>query len=206
MIHLSRRYAIFGLTVLIAVLVGGAVLAATQKPSASSNEPSRSAAQPTGTVIQITGQPAGVGTTETTEEGLTITFVQMVKHGTRWLFHFQIKNTTQKAAIIRGTDDVHQFVVSGNTQVAPPNNIGVAQLGTPAASEIAVNHPEVASTLQPGGTTQGWLAVDTMKLDFMPTQLLYRYKAVPTLGCADPADSSTCHIDTLYQALIWGLP
>ncbi|HEY7357215.1 MAG TPA: hypothetical protein VH590_12135, partial [Ktedonobacterales bacterium] len=132
--------------------------------------------------------------------------VQIVKHGPRWLFHFQIRDTASTTLIIRGTGQEHQFVVAGDTQAAPPNNVGVDQLRSPSASEIAANYIDLTRTLQAGVMTQGWLAVDTANLDFTPIQLLYRDTAVQTVGCADPSDQSTCQPATLYTGVDWFLP
>jgi hypothetical protein len=188
------------LVVLIFALAGGTVIAATRLESGGASMPSEPFKPP---IIMVQGTPAGVGTTETTDEGLTVTLVEIVKQGSRWLFHFQLKNSAQAALTVRGISDVHQFVVAGNTKAAPPNNMGVAPLGSPSVSEVAANYPDLVMTLPSGGTAQGWLAVDTTNLGFLPSELLYRYAAVPTLGCTDPADPSTYHTDMLYQALIW---
>ena len=201
MIRVHRRTAIISLVVLVAALAGGTALAATQGfPGFSAGASNPDAATP----IVIQGQPAGVGTPETTEEGLTVTLAQIVKQGTRWLFHFQIKNTASTALIVRGTSDEHQFVIAGVIQAPPYNK--VVQLESPAASEQAASYSDLAAFLQAGGTAQGWLAVDTANLGFTPSQILYRYRAVPALGCTDPTVQSTCHTDTLYAALQWFLP
>ncbi len=200
MIQFRRRLIVIGMVILVLALAGGTTFAASRLSSGTANEPASSIV-PTATIVQV--HPDGVGTTETTDEGLTVTLTQIVKNGPRWLFHFQLQNIANTTLTVRGTSDVHQFIVSGRTQAAPPNNIGVAQLGSPSASEIATNYPDLANTLPAGGTAQGWLAVDTSNLDFTPVEVLYRYAAVPTLGCTDPTVSSTCHTDTLYQALIW---
>lgn len=200
MIRVRRRYLVICLAVLVLALAGGTAFAATQQPSRTvptSSGPS------TPIVIYSTAQPPGVGATQTTDEGLAITPVQIVKNGPRWLFHFQIRNTAQKNLTIRGTTDEHQFVVSGFTGAAPPNNIGVAQLGSPAASEIAANYSDLATSLQAGNTQQGWLAVDTTNLGFTPKELIYRDVAVPTQACTNPADQSTCQPATLYTGFDW---
>lgn len=197
MIHIRRLYLVIGLAVLILALAGGATFAATWQISRAASV----SASPTPIVIHA--QPLGVGAAETTDEGLTVTLTQVVKNGPRWLFHLQLKNTVNQALTVRGTSDIHQFVVAGNTQAAPPNNIDIAQLGSPSASEIATNYSDLATTLQAGGTAQGWLAVDTTNLSFTPVQLLYRYRAFPATACTDPSDKSTCHPDTLYQMLAW---
>jgi hypothetical protein len=197
MIYIRRRYLVIGLAVLFLALAGGTTFAATHQLSGAAAVPVSH------TPIVIDATPLGVGAAETTDEGLEVTLLQVVKNGPRWLFHIQLRNTVTTTLTIRGTSDIHQFVVAGGTGAAPPNNIGVARLGSPAASEIAANHPDLARTLRAGGTAQGWLAIDTTHLGFTPTQLLYRYRAVPTTACANPNDTSTCHPDTLYQALIW---
>lgn len=203
MIRVSRRSLVIGLVVLILALAGGTAFAAAQQPPAAVTVPSRSlATTPTPIVLQVT-PPAGVGATKTTGEGLAITLVQIVKNGPRWLFHFQISNRTPTSLTVRGTSDVHQFVISGVIQT-PPYHAEIP-LGSPSASEIATNYSDLTTTLQSGGTAQGWLAVDTTNLGFTPVQLLYRYAAVPATACTNPADQSTCHPDTLYQALIWSL-
>ncbi|GEM_PF-2997808 len=199
MTYIRHRAIMIGVAVLILALAGGTVFAATRQPSgatAISSGPS-----PTPVVLQ--SHLAGVGTTEITNEGLAVTLVQIVKHGPRWLFQFQIKNIVNTTLTVRGAGQVHQFIISGVTQAAPYN--GVAQLGSPAASEIAANYPDLATTLPSGGAAQGWLAVDTTNLGFTPSELLYRYAAVPATGCTDPTVPSTCQTDTLYQALSWYL-
>jgi hypothetical protein len=193
-IFIRRRYLVIGLAALLLALAGGTTFAATGLVGIIN---------PTPIVTRYTPQPSGMGATQTTDEGMAVTLVQIIKNGPRWLFHFKIENTAKTALTIRGTSDVHQFIVSGNRQAAPPNNIGIAQLGSPSASEIAMNYSDLATTLPSGGGAEGWLAVDTTNLDFTPTTVLYRYKAVPTTACANLHDQSTCYPDTLYQALIW---
>ncbi len=149
--------------------------------------------------------PSGIGAMETTEEGLAVTFDRIDKHGARWLFHFKFANVASNGLTVLGADKVYQFVLTGNTKAAPPNNIGEVQLGSPSSSEIAAGYPKTATTLRAGEVIQGWLAVDTANLDFTPAQLLYRYKAVSTIGYIDPADPSTCQPETLYAALLWNL-
>jgi hypothetical protein len=202
MIRVKRRYLVIYLAVLVLALAVGTAYAATQQPSRTVP---MSSSLPTPIVIHSTATPPGVGATQTTAEGLAITLVQIVKNGPRWLFQFQIRNTASTTLTIRGTGQEHQFVVSGNTGAAPPNNVGVAQLSSPSASEVAANHPDLASTLQTGGTAQGWLAVDTTNLGFTPIQLLYRDKAVQTTGCTNPEDPSTCQPATLYTGVDWFL-
>ena len=207
MLNENRRSVVMGVVVLIVGLLGGTAFAMTHLPG----EPAHGSLTPsdpqTGTAIPVTGHPPGIGSMQTTEEGLTITLVRQEKQGALFLFQFQVKNTTHATATMRAiSGQVHQFIISGNTQVAPPNNIGEAQLNPPPVSENAATYPALAATLPAGATTEGWLAVDTTHLDFPATQLLYRYRAVPTVGCADPADPSTCQPATLYQALIWNLP
>lgn len=199
MMHIHRRSFVIGLAVLILSLVGGTAFAATQALSGAAVVPSGPDATPT--VLQ--SHPAGVGTTETTDEGLAVTLTQLVKNGPRWLFHFQLKNTVNKALTVRGTSDVHQFVLAGVIQTPPYN--AVVSLSSPSATEAAANYPNLVTALPSGETAQGWLAVDTTNLGFTPSEVLYRYGAVPALGCTDPTDSSTCQTDTLYQALIWYL-
>jgi hypothetical protein len=199
MIHVHRRTVVIGLVVLIVVLAGITSLAVTHA------FPYRASGPDTTTPVVVQGgQPARVGTTETTDEGLSVTLLQIDKRGTRWLFHFQIKNMAQAALTVRGTSDVHQFVLVGVIQT-PPYHVEV-QLGSPSASEQIASYADLVTTLPSGGAAQGWLAVDTAKLGTTPVQLLYRYRAVPSLGCTDPADQSTCQTDTLYSALDWHLP
>ena len=197
MIRIKRRYLVICLAVLALALAVGTAFAATQQPSGAVTVSS------TPIVINSTAQPPGVGAMQTTDEGLSITLVQIVKNGPRWLFHLQIKNTATTALTIRGTTDEHQFVVDGRTGAAPPNNIGYAQLGSPSASEIAANYSDLATALQASSTTDGWLVVDTTNLGFTPTELIYRDVAVQTISCIDPADQSTCQPATLYTGFTW---
>lgn len=194
MVHTKHRSLVIGLAVLILALAGGTVFAATWQPSGAVTASSSLSTPP---------QPPEVGATQTTDEGLAVTLIQVVKHGSRWLFQFQLRNIAQTALTVRGTGDVHQFVVAGNTGAAPPNNIGYAQLGSPSASEAAANYPDLATSLQAGGKANGWLVVDTTNLGFTPTELDYRFGSAPATACGNPADKSTCHPDTLYQSLIW---
>jgi hypothetical protein len=200
MIHIRRPLIVIGMVALVLALAGGTAFAAARLSSGVANVPS-SPIVPTVTLVQ--GNYDGVGATETTDEGLTVTLTQLVKNGSRWLFHFQLKNSANTTLTVRGTGAVHQFFIEGMTQAAPPNNIGRAQLSSPSASEIATNYSDLATTLSSGGTAQGWLVVDTAHLDFTPVELVYQYAAVPALGCTNPADPSTCETDTLYQALDW---
>jgi hypothetical protein len=200
MIRVKRRHLVICLVVLVLALAGGTAFAATQQPSktvAVSYSPS------TPIVIHSTSPIPGVGTTQTTDEGLAITLVRVVKNGPRWLFLFQIKNTAHTTLLVRGTTNEHQFVVAGRTGATPPNNIGYAQLGSPSASEIAANYADLATSLQAGSTTNGWLVVDTTNLGFTPTSLQYRDVAIPTQACTSPTDQSTCHPDTLYTGFDW---
>ncbi len=198
MVYFHRRSFVIGLAVLILALAGGTVFAATQVFSGVATVPSSLTAA-TPTIIQ--GTLPGVGAMETTDEGLTVTLTQLVKNGPRWLFHFQLKNAANTTLTVRGTSDVHQFVLAGVIQT-PPYSASVP-LSSPSTSEIAANYPDLATILPSGGTAQGWLAVDTTNLGFTPSELLYRYATVQALGCTDPSDPSTCHTDTLYQALTW---
>ena len=199
--RIKHWYPIVSLLALILTLAGDAAFAAARQPSATVPAPAGS------TPIVLQGAPPanGIGATKTTNEGLAITLVQIVKNGPRWLFHFQIKNTASTTLTVQGTGPEHQFVVAGDTGAAPPNNIGEAQLASPSASEIAANHIDLANTLQAGVMTQGWLAVDTAHLGFTPIQLLYRDTAVQTIGCANPEDQSTCEPATLYTGVDWFL-
>lgn len=200
MIRAKRWYLVIGLAIL-ALAAGGIAFAGTYQPAGNAPAPAGS----TPIVLQGTPPANGVGATKTTAEGLAITLVQIVKDGPRWLFHFQIRNTALTALTIRGTGQEHQFVVSGDTGAAPPNNIGVAQLSSPSASEIAANYPDLTSTLPAGVMTQGWLAIDTTNLGFTPAQLLYRDVGVSAIGCTNPADQSTCQPTTLYTGVDWFL-
>jgi len=200
MIRVKRRYLVICLAVLTLALAVGTAFAAAQQPSGAVTG---SSAPPTPIIIQSTATPPGVGATQTTDEGLSITLVQIVKNGSRWLFHLQIKNTATTTLTIRGTTDEHQFVVDGKTGAVPPNNIGYAQLGSPSASEIAANYSDLATSLQASSTSDGWLVVDTTNLGFKPTELIYRDAAIHTMSCTNPADQSTCQPDTLYTGFTW---
>lgn len=200
MIRVKRRYLMICLAALALALAVGTAFAAAQQPSGAVT---RSSSPPTPIIINSTATPPGVGATQTTDAGLSITLVNVVKHGSRWLFHFQIKNIAHNDLTIRGTTNEHQFVVDYGTGAAPPNNIGYAQLGSPSASEIAANYSDLASSLHASGTTNGWLVVDTTNLGSTPTELIYREVAIPTIACTNPADQSTCQPTTLYSGITW---
>lgn len=144
-------------------------------------------------------------TTQQTPDGLRITWDRTIKQGTRWLFHFLLDNTSSQELTVISKSKVHQFILTGNNQIPPPNNVGEQPLSTPSASEVQAGYGGVPSTIKPGGIAKGWLAIETAQLSFTPQQLLYRYQVFHTIGCTDPDTPTTCQPADLYGALIWDL-
>lgn len=192
------HYAAPLLALVALVLVGVFVYATSHQATAASPTNSSSSAPTT-----LTGTPPGIGANLVTAEGLSVTLERIDKQGTRWLFHFVLRNlNAANDATVIGSGAVHQFAIVGKTG---PTTVVDKVLSTPLASEAAAGYRSLGATLKRGGATDGWLAVDTATLGFTPVQVIYRYHATSTTACKDPAVTSTCYPDTVYSMLIWSL-
>jgi hypothetical protein len=176
------------------------------------------------TLLPITAQPLGISGSQPTPihhygpeagnisdslispDNVTFQIVDIQRDATKWLFHIHAHNNADLDTKILDAGTSHYFMLGlqGPAGTPIPPDQGEVILAAPAQPDAAA-HPALPAVVASNADVDGWLVADLTNAKYKPFQLFYVYGTVPTVACANPRDTSTCHTETAWRTLVWML-
>lgn len=178
-----------------------------QSPSSQTLLTQGPSGAPQATPVHHYGAEFGaVDATLISPDNVTLHIVEIQRSTTKWLFHIHTHNNTSQSVSILDAGTNHYFMLAGRGLPGTPytDSQMFLRLGSVGQTDLAT-HPALATTIEAGADSDGWLTADLTNFHLPPYELLYVYGTVTAPACANPSDQSTCHPSTGYSTLNWTL-